>query len=668
MRRILANKWFIYIAGLAFFFSVFRYNGFYEDAGRYLLQVIHILHPDRFINDVPFMFGNQDEFTFFSPLMSLFFQKFGINHGGIIATLLMEFLWGIAAITFFFRSSKYFGFPIFSLPLFIICIITCTNKFYGSNACLPILEYILVARIYAEIFILFGLAFLWSNNKYISIIFFITAFLFHPLMGGWGIPLWLLYHFPKTRFPLSILAILLPLTGFLHINRFDFFPNDWFEGGLPFTPTGSDALVFTGLLVFWWYIWIFSKNKDISKFASVIFWIYLIGIFWQYIGIGMRHQLLVQVQPYRALWIGFIPMFPVAYYGLRGRLRRKSLLATWLIKKEKNIKISFIIGALFLIFIAILKNIIQLSLEQNIGNVNFAVSLLYLPDKLAIFRYLLLCFFTLICILQRKKWLALAFGFALFNSYLTLLPLLGIIFYLKPNLGKSMQKILIAFFTPFSIIEFLESLGNSPLLGSQLDSALLFIIVFVLSLWICLCPKKQHTFQTILPLTLFILTFAIYDVRHWDARGESTILDEKQMDYFLAKTIFPQIKDRGKILFVENKEASLQSRFKFLTGTYADETIDIGSIFFKGQYIESRKRKNALLLGDTIIGYWGNYSKRIAKIYQNPDTLLARVYYLCSVGEITHFATDYTSIPLPKQDSLFLDVKQKNMWLYKCTP
>ena len=46
--------------------------------------------------------------------------------------------------------------------------------------------------------------------------------------------------------------------------------------------------------------------------------------------------------------------------------------------------------------------------------------------------------------------------------------------------------------------------------------------------------------------------------------------------------------------------------------------------------------------------------------------LLARVYYLCAVGEITHFAADYAEKPLLKQDSAFLAVKQKFLWSYVC--
>lgn len=163
-----------------------------------------------------------------------------------------------------------------------------------------------------------------------------------------------------------------------------------------------------------------------------------------------------------------------------------------------------------------------------------------------------------------------------------------------------------------------------------------------------------------------VASFAVWDAAKWDVRDEQRILDERQMDAFFDKPVFPQVRERGRILFVENGESPLQSRFKFLTGTYADETINIGELFYMGHFLDARFRKNALLLGDTVLGHWGDYSKRISELYANPDTLLSRVRYLCGLGEITHFATDYGNMPLPRQDSVFLDVKQKFVWLYGC--
>lgn len=666
MSSILKNKFFIYLAGLAFFFVAFRYYGYFEDAGRYLLQVVHMLHPERFVDDVPFMFGNQDEFTIFSPLIALFFKAFGVNIGGMVALLGIELLWGVAAITLFIQWFKFFNRPAWALPAFFACIVTLTDKIYGSGAYFPILDHILVARFFAEVLILFGLAFFWTRNKYISLIFFFVASLFHPLMGGWGIPLWLFYHYSKVRWLLAAFVVLFPLTRFLHIGRLDCFSDGWLGNAMPFTPTGGDALLYSSILIFWWIVWKLAKTISVSRFGFAMFGICLVGVFWQYAGVALRHQLLIQAQPYRVLWWSFIPMFPVSIVCLREWFEGESVITTGINKFCKKNRIVFAFGLLFLISSAILSNIVQMGLEQNVGNIDLALVLQNVPAKLLLAHKMLFCLFVLICLAERKFWLASVFGLSLFNDCLTLFPIFGIVFYLIPDMNSVMKKVLVAFLASFSLIEFLSSLQTSPLLDSPLETSVLFVIVFVLGLWMLLLRPSTSVLSLVFPFVLLVSVFVFYDIRHWDVRDERQVLDERQMDVFFAETIFPQIKDRGRILFVESGESPLQSRFKFLTGTYADETINIGEVFFRGQYFEAMHRKNALLLGDTVLGNWGDYSERIAKVYANPDTLLNRVNHLCGFHEITHFATDYANMPLPKVDSVFLDVKQKYVWLYEC--
>ena len=666
MIDLLKKKWFIYTAGLAFFFVLFRYYGYYEDAGRYLLQTVHFLHPERFVNDVPFMFGNQDSFTVFSPLLVIFFKIFGVNHGGAVAVLLLEFLWGLAAITLFVRWTKLWGRPAWALPAFIVCIAVITNKTYGSGAYFPIVDHILVARFAAEVFVLWGLAFIWSKNRYVSLGLFLLAAILHPLMGGWGIPLWLLYHYPRLHLPMSIVVLLAPLTGFLHIGRLDFYPSDWFGDHLPFTPTGEDALFFAGILVFWWLVWKFSKNCAVSKFASVVFWLCLVGIFWQYVGILMRHQLLVQAQPYRVLWLGFIPMIPVAILCLWETSREESRFSLWLDSRPRLAQTIFRLSLFFFVVSAFLGNFVQLALEQNIGDTGIALSLMDLPEYLLPVHKVLLGILAIICLAERRFWLAISFGLSLFNGCFTILPMIAIVFYVLPSIKGLFKDLLIATAIVISFVEYLSALQASPLVDSGFYSAVFFGVLFALVIWIIRWNNSSKQKYLWLPLLLMLVVFTVWDVTKWDVRSELRILDERQMDAFFDEAIFPHVQDRGKILFVENGETPLQSRFKFLTGTYADETINIGELFYKGQFLEATKRKNALLLGDSILGNWGNYTREIAKVYANPDTLLARVQYLCAAGEITHFATDYAEMPLSKEDSVFLDIKRKNMWLYKC--
>lgn len=666
MIDLLKKKWFVYTAGLAFFFVLFRYYGYYEDAGRYLLQAVHFLHPERFVNDVPFMFGNQDSFTVFSPLLVIFFKIFGVNHGGIVAVLLLEFLWGLAAITLFVRWTTLWGYPAWALPAFIACIAVITNKTYGSGAYFPIVDHILVARFAAEGFVLWGLAFLWSKNRYTSLGLFLLAATLHPLMGGWGIPLWLLYHYPRLRLPMSIVVLLAPLTGFLHIGRLDFYPSDWFGDRLPFTPTGEDALFFAGILVFWWLVWKFSKNCAVSQFASAIFWLSLFGVFWQYVGILMRHQLLVQAQPYRVLWLGFIPMVPVAIVSLWETSREESRFSLWLASIPRLVQTIFGLSLLFFVVSAFLGNMVQLALEQNVGNMRIALSLMDLPEYLLPVHKVLLGILTIICLAERRFWLAASFGLSLFNSCFTILPMIAIVFYLIPSVKGLFKDLLIAIAIVISFVEYLSALQASPLLESGLHSSFFIVVLFGLVVWVICWNNSSKQNILWLPFVLLILSFSFWDVIKWDVRSEFRILDECQMDAFFEEMVFSQIENRGKILFVENEEFPLQSRFKFLTGTYADETINIGELFYKGQFQEARRRKNVLLLGDSIWGYWGNYSQRIAKVYANADTLLARIHFLCDVGDITHFVSDFSGMSLPRLDSIYLNVKRKHIYLYGC--
>lgn len=663
MKVLLNNKLYVYVAGMALFFCAFRYYGYFEDAGRYLLQVIHFLYPERFVDDVPFMFGNQDEFTIFSPLMSVFLKLFGVNYGGMVAVFLMDFFWGLAALALFIKWLEQWNASIWSLPLFAICIISLTNKLYGSGAYFPIIDHIFVARFVSEIFILYGLAFFWAQNKFISLGLFLIASLFHPLMGGWGVPLWLFYHFPKTRYILSLLALLLPLTGFLHVGRFDFYTEGWLDGCIPYVPNVEDSVFFACLLLFWFAVKKISKKTYVRRFAASVFLLYLIGIYWQYAGTGLQHELLVQIQPYRVLWIGFVPMFPLSFLVFKDFVDRKNAIMKWFQKKQKLVKLLSAIASLLFVVLLMLENVAQLGLEHDLGNIWIALDLKSALVHFTWLRNVLLAVLGVICFFGKKEKLSIVFILSFFNEWMSIYPLLGIIFYWFPQKQNPLKAGLIAVAAACLVVEFFSSLQNSPLLGNALESSMFLVLIFVLFLIVLLIPNI--TCQKIIFCSLVVI-FAIYGVRHWDARPENWVEDEMQMDQFFEETVFPQIKKRGRILIVESAEFPLQSRFKFLTGSYADETINIGGVFYKGQFDEAKHRKAALFEKDSVWREPLNYAETIRNVYTNLDTLLSRVEYLCNAGEITHFASDYLDVPLVKIDSVYLNVKKKRVFLYSC--
>lgn len=204
------DKW-VYALGLVLIFALVRYRGYDCDAALYLLQVMNYLQPERFVNDVPFMFGNQDSFSIFSPLVAVVLKFFGVNIGGIVATLFMLFLLSVALVAFVCKWSSLFGAERWRILIVIALIVVLADKKYGSGCFyIPFFESYLVARVLSEILIVVGLVFFFGKNRYISLIFFVLATLMHPLMGGWTLPLWLFFYYPKFRLPILFLAFLAP--------------------------------------------------------------------------------------------------------------------------------------------------------------------------------------------------------------------------------------------------------------------------------------------------------------------------------------------------------------------------------------------------------------------------------------------------------------------------
>ena len=171
MSELLEKRFVIYLSGLLFFFAFVHYSGYVLDAVLYLLQAVNYLHPERFVHDVPFMFGNQDSFTIYSPIVAKVFELFNVDFGGRLLTFCLQFFWGIGAICFIEKWCSHFGCKKWTLPVFAVFLIAMTATRYGCGSwTLPIVEPILMARFFSELFAFFALAFFFHKNKYISLL------------------------------------------------------------------------------------------------------------------------------------------------------------------------------------------------------------------------------------------------------------------------------------------------------------------------------------------------------------------------------------------------------------------------------------------------------------------------------------------------------------------
>ncbi len=704
----LENKYFRIILGVLFFLSLLRYKGFDSDAALYLLQVIHHLYPERFVNDVPFMFGNQDSFSVFSPFIACVYRLFGVNAGGLLATFLMLVAWGALSVTFVVKWAERFGLKRWTALIVVAFFTLLLNKEYGSGCFyLPIMEPFLVARVISAIFVLAGLAYMFGKNKFVPLVFFVFATVMHPLMGGWSLPLWLFYHYPKARIPVVVLSLLSPLSGFLHVGRLGFYPPDWRP--LYYTPGMEEFVSYSGLLLFWLLMYYKFKGGNLARFSISLFLVSLIGFALQFLGCFSAHLFLYQVQPFRVQWLCFVPVVPVFAIYLKEVLAgdQKMTVADYggiilgmctianqqwvfilfvalfwtvhllrlrsrIVIKQSWIKILFVVGFVFLFANSVLGNFVQLALEQNLGDVGRAVGWMGFSQKAMYVEMIVVALLTLISVSQRRFGVALALGMAFCNPDLKMIALSAILFFLVPNIEGFVKNLLIAITAVVSYAELLASLDelnsihSAPLQSNPILSVIFLVLLFAISLRVLYARNNANGKRASLPLFFLLLLLGWWNICVWDARGVPQVNCERQMDDFFEKPLFPQIPDRGKMLFAVEYESPIQSRINFLTGAYVDESIYVGEVFFKEQYKESIRRRSALLRGDSIESDMTSFKRRVQEIYKNPDTLLARVEYLCRTGEISHFVTDYRNMRLPKQDSLYLDKRQLSVWLYGC--
>lgn len=699
MDKLLEKKSFIFIFGIAFSFVYIHYYGYILDAALYLLQVVNFLHPERFVNDVPFMFGNQDAFTLYSPVISAFFKFLNVNTGGMVAAFLLQLGWCIGAISLIEKWMRHFGMQRYSAPIFVAFIFILSTKKYGCGFCeFPIIDPLLVARFFSEIFALFALAHFFDSNKYKSLILFLAASLFHPLMCGWGLPLWFFFHFSKTRIPTILVSALFPLTAFLHIGRFDIYSSDWLTKPFCYTPDWNSFLVYAGYLLFWITSSKVTFSPKMASFSKNMFWVSAIAFYFQYVSSFTGHIFLFQVQSYRVQWICAIPIIPIFAIYLKERLQQNMPLAIkdfafivlalctvsqnhWLVllaltafavfspvgKKEFRIgrfldsKCPFIIAGIIFLLKQCIENFLELSMQHGVGSSLLALKMMYAPDLLSPARAIALLTLSIICLKQQKYWFFLAFAISFCNDKMQILPLAAVLMYLASSLSSGIKQLLNAAVVTLAFAESLNALDKEPLLSVTLIVLFFCIVICGLSLW----AGKKITGWKFLAFALISL-LGVWDIFCWDARGDAAQKTEMQMDAFLEKTIFPQVTDRGKILFVVEGEVPSQSRFKFLTGAYADASIYIGEVFYKGQFMESNRRRSALLTGSPHLANLSNFEDDMSKIYDNPDSLMLRVNYLCGAREISHLATDYNQLPMRKIDSTYLEIKETKVYLYEC--
>lgn len=707
MYSVLKNRYFPFIFSLPLFFCVHHYGGIVLDAVLYLLQSVHFSHPERFINDPTFANGTQDSFSIFSPILAFFVKLFGVNNGMYISCFWGQLCWIVAAIFLIKYLMRFLSNRLCFFPIVIGFILFFADGMPHIQVhFFRWVENYTCSRLFSIAAGMAGIAFLLKKQKWQSVGFFILGTLIHPLTAGWGIPLWLFFFYPRTKWIVLVFSLVFPLTMFLHVGRFDSIAEDWLSRPLALSPTKDIYIRNVIFIAFFSYLVPkFFKSQKIAAFGRSVALITGIALYWNLWGCIGEHVFLYQVQPWREEWIPMMLSFLIYCVMLKISIRRWmkrgklyfldfSVFVLGLAMFAPQSSISLFVLALFFFiksnnkisekhilvlfgFVLVMGYISQqymnLCLEDFPAIFGFDYAWLYrVSDSLLFCQCLLSVILLLFYFWQRSLLQVILFASFLFFPEYQLLPTIGIAY----SICRIYNKKIGVYLVPLVIIVLFDSIFNTDgrstnfFKGYTLAYAkcLLCIIgmgiFFVLYLFI----KRLSNKVSFVPLAILFLSTSLYACYGYDIRLPYRSESEKNINPYYEKTIFPNVKNRGKIFFLVNGNYPSEPRLQFLTGAYMSYEDHVGEIFYKEHFTEVQKRVNLIAYKENRMEYDNGliYAEMTQKFLNNRDLFLDRMSFLCKEDEIEYIVTDYVQMPFKILDKAQIATNQE-LFLYACS-
>ena len=548
-----------------------------------------------------------------------------------------------------------------------------------------------------------GLAAIFSKNRWITPVLALVGSAFHPLMAGWVLPVWMFYHFPKTRIPIVVMSALFPLAGYIGVEPFAGYPDDWYYKPLTYGPNAGFVFRFLMYIAFFiifikWY----AKGTFERQFCISALLITAIATYW-YLWTGINNFILLyQFQVWRMEWLCIVASFVLFAYifydvvsGYRETRRfttrdlaviligltlfsdvhaPEGLVAAIILLLKKNEDVT----KKHLLLLGFMYAILNLLMAAYCYMLALGVSIPYIvnfPLANSLYnRYIIIT--ALVCLIcgvsmLRKKDFFRAVLFLLYPFFppLLLLPIVALAFPLLKRWQVVAAIALVVIDGAWGFPMRTTNISLTLLEKSQFLWAVLFVSVFAVA-WFA---KAKCGLVTKILLFLPVLFAVPYAITHWDHRQEKQKIEESNLDQFKSQMAFPQVKERGKVFYYVNGYMNGDSRLQFLGGNFADTKSTVGEIFNKNHHKVSTGRLNHLIYKKNEKNAFTGIRMRDAIMYNFFEDslsvsgiLIDRTKYLCSLDEISHLVSDFENLPFVKQDSLRMNVLDKNVYLYEC--
>lgn len=300
------------LALVALFLATRPHPGVTHDALLYLVQALHRLDPARFATDLYFASGSQDRFTLFSALYAPLVQALGPGGGHQAMLLAGHALWlgGLVALmTALFARSR--------AALAAGAAVIAMNAAYSGYSIFRYAEAFATPRLFAEAGVLLALALGLRGRWWGAVAALAGALVLHPLMTLPGIAvvavlaarvhprLWLLLPVGAVLLVPAALAGIDPFArilvaydpvwwGIVQDRARDVFIANW---------TVYDLIRLLGLLAFLGMGWTMATGEQ-RRLLGAAMLVAAAGLAATLVGGDLlRNVLVVNLQPWRALWV-----------------------------------------------------------------------------------------------------------------------------------------------------------------------------------------------------------------------------------------------------------------------------------------------------------------------------------------------------------------------------